>query len=412
MEEGEDSKREEYLDYLRLLYERESGKGKQTGITRWALILAIIYVSWNLIDNYSTVRSSPLGIHAIFFLYGLLYLAIVYFKDLVNFRSEPGGSRYNLRVSVNNPLGDIVSSSIWLGLDLGLPILSQVSRDESIYNVAPYEILRKVVDLQAVANIWVLGAIVAVMILVVPIVSISERSSRIPSYLPFLAAYKSNWAKVMWVAVFVELAIGNTVAAYVVISALPAGDLHGILTCSFDLAVIAVALISLIAAQSESNRTRGIELLERDIVFHDLSTEQIRNRIQQEFIGHEIGEWLTIKLDEVRKLAAEVEKLADGVADLELELKKLPPNLLFERHGRIAEYSNKLNAASQKYNDKITPLMNWLNAVRAAPGKGNSAEVASVLEDIFNKLTSIGASTKERAEGALVRLAQVVEAGE
>ncbi|MGQ3685801.1 MAG: hypothetical protein ACUBOA_12480 [Candidatus Loosdrechtia sp.] len=69
-----------------------------------------------------------------------------------------------------------------------------------------------------------------------------------------------------------------------------------IVTLAFNFTLISFGFVTLLRTQSTKTKLSILEQLERDIIIHNINENDIKARLQEEYLGQEIGEWLTVKL--------------------------------------------------------------------------------------------------------------------
>jgi len=99
----------EYLDYVRVLYDRVSSEGRLAGITAWGLLIAIVYLIWNIIPMYSGIRNNNELIETSLLLYGYLQISLYFLYMFFSFSfNNVNSSGFNNRFYRNTDAGVLV----------------------------------------------------------------------------------------------------------------------------------------------------------------------------------------------------------------------------------------------------------------------------------------------------------------
>lgn len=404
----------EYLNYIRLIYDRESSKGKQSGVTLWGGAIGIVYVLWNLIDVYPSIRSNSVALQSAILLYAFIQLSIGFSVDLLRSRNRPGSSsEFNIRIR-GSGFSNGMHGHIGLFLLWGLPFVaifsSRAANDQSFPPDA-----YKVIEFMSSFDTYALGIFIAFIVIFFVYGQIYEKRTGYPSPYTFaLLASDTNTNKkltsvfsaigsVIGGAGLIILAFGNALAAYMMSSAVEGGVLKNVLVFSFDLALIILAINYLRNIDFQADRLERLNALERDIVFHDLSDEKVRERLQEDLIGHAFGDWLRNKLAEVKHDSDVLVDLVNQVDVFLTEVERLPIDHRFEREGRLDEYLHKIEAASTSYNNKTSALLNWTKAVLESQ-QSYKSHVVLTLKSISEELNAMHNLTAESSLRAIGKL--------
>lgn len=397
----------EYLNYIRLMYDRESNKGKQSGITKWGVVIGVVYISWHFIDAFSGIASNPLALHLAVFMYGLIYLSIDSFSDF--FRSHTSlrkTSKFNLRIR-GNSAWNMENNIPLLFLVFVLPIISFLGRDEFIYEKLGWPPIGAFIEAQAMINLYYLSFTFIAVASFIVVSLYYEKMKGFPTPISIIAHTKGDSPFIFLKALSIEIALGNAIAAYLILTCVSQSTLKPILICSFDAALIAIALIYLSNQRAQSSRIEQILSLERDVVFHDLSDEDIKFRIQEEFIGHEFGDWLNNKVSEIRVESSKLIESAEAAISESAEIIALPESLIYERSGRVSKLLDNLESGFNCYKSKVGPLLDWMRPIADSSGTYDKHIVETIFK-IFGELKKINEDTHAKMQEAMQTLRTIV----
>lgn len=380
----------------------------QSGVTKWAIVIAIVYMAWSLIEVSPQIRSSPIALHTGILLYGLIQLSLDFFSDIFKLPSGTSKtSKYNLRIKGNGLWSDY-SNYLYIIFLFVLPVLSQLFRDESLYQTAGWKSVGGIIEAQSTINCYILIFLIITFTVYQIGSSIYEKRKGFPFPITFIVFAKNENSLSVLMLLSLELAIGNAVAACIVMSLLPADLLKSVLTFSFDLALIILALNFLYRTRFQSEYLEKIGALERDIIFHELSDNEIKDRIQNEFIGQEFGEWLKTKINEVTKSATALNELSKTiVTDLE-QIEALPRDFKYEQDGRLDKLLSDLETTFQNYQNIVQPLLNWLAVVVSQQTGAYQKHVLVTVNELFSELNTIHESTKSQTLATLENIREAL----
>jgi hypothetical protein len=405
-----DDKRTEYLNYVRLLYEREASKGKQSGLTRWGVVIAIVYIAWNLIGAYPKIIDDQLLIQTTILLYGFMLLSIDFLKDLISISSGINtSSKYSSRITGTGFINSFsfLPTIFLLGV---FPFLSQMRIGNVIQAASRWNQYGLYIAAQTKINLSIVGIFVIGTIIFAIASWIYEIKKGYPFPITFMVMEKKSprRERLLFAFVAIEMGFGNAIAAYLTVNLLPSNSIANVLTFSLDIALLSFAINFLFRSQSESDRIAKINELERDIVFHDIPVDEIRNRLQEDFLGHELGEWLRNRVNQVRLEAVSLNQMSEKTKELRAALEALPQDLQYERSGRLDDYMTKLDSQFNTYNKKIRLLLDWLNIVISRSGTYKPNTIA-ILKEIFDDLKTINELTTTKSRTAIAELKEIIQ---
>lgn len=385
-----ENKQREYLHYIQLMYEREAGKGTKSGITKWGIVIGIVYVAWHFIESYSQIIDKPVAHHAAIFLFGFIFISIDAFSYLFRDSTTSGSkSRFNLRIKENS-VWEINSSIVVTCLILfGLPLLSQLGKDTYIYTQLSWPLEAAIIDAQAKINFYYLCFFLLVTPTYFFFSQLYEKKKELPTPISIIAQTKGPNILHAFRIINVELAFGNAVAAYTLLNLLPATDIRHILTSSFDASLITFALVYISSHSLQNVRAEQILTLERDVLFHDLTNDDIKFRIQEELIGHEFGEWLSSKLSEIR---IESNALVCQAKCIGSAIEKLREHRSPNESEEPIQAAEEFKRMQQQLEGKLNPILVWMETIISNSGSYDKY-VVSLIQERFNELSKIREST-------------------
>ena len=134
-----------------------------------------------------------------------------------------------------------------------------------------------------------------------------------------------------------------------------------------SIAILGPCISFLLAAIPRRGRLQILAKLERDIVIHQLSAEEIKTRLEEDLIGLEIGDWAKKRIDGVRALQTALLAYCNDADEAIGQIAELDISLKFERDGRARECLNRLNNDFGKLEKEWDPLYSWMSSYLSQP---------------------------------------------
>jgi hypothetical protein len=116
-----------------------------------------------------------------------------------------------------------------------------------------------------------------------------------------------------------------------------------------------------------SRSLEWLETLERDIVIHDIPINQVKDRLEREYLGSELGSWLQARVEEIKNRAEALERFESEARSKFAEIRTLDSELMFERMGRIEALTISLEKHHQELGALFDPLSKWLRKTYENP---------------------------------------------
>ena len=350
-----DNKRAELLEYIRLLYNRQNDEASKAGVTFWAVLVGIVYVSWEVLDLISKLSNfQEIGIY-IYYAFGLVHLVLLTICIFISSKS-PDFRRKSFDYRVTNNRNMSLKTAILLLLTLGLPLFC-VYQSFQLGNLTAFQLL------QLEINYWTLLIFLSLFLFAMffeffmrlktkfPLVSDLElsRNSLIFRGLVFLFS----------LLVF-EIFVGNF---YIVVTELSNPENAIKYKLVLNVSLISYGLYFLLKKSEKDEYLSRLVKLERDVIMHNLDEDQIVKRLGDEFLGNYIGDWIEDLLREIRQksdAAVQFSKKSDEVIK---DINALDEGHQYEKQGRSNEYHSELKKLSSAFIDDIDPLIEWLEKV-------------------------------------------------
>ncbi len=298
-----------YLQYIRILYDRISNRSKRAGFNTWALLIGIIYLVWNSIPLLNTLKNDSNVFAITLTYYSHIHISILSFIFL--FFSHPKSPSRPLDYRIKNyttisNFGDILKISITCFLILIFPIYATHLVLHSTRSLSTFYIY------QLTINKWFFIITTVIIFCLITIESVYQKFKGYPCPVFNLPAKKPKLTKSailtniiisLLLLIIIELPLGNLFSLINIYFQTQNTNLAEVITFAFNLSLICFALVTLIYIHNTQESLHNLERLERDIIIHKIDESEIKMRLQEEFLGHEIGEWLTNELKDLKSKA-------------------------------------------------------------------------------------------------------------
>lgn len=304
---------------------------------------------------------------------------------------------FDYRVTSDDPLNPqaIFSDIIIIGLPLYCTYKAQL-----------LETLSQFQEFQLGINYWFLMVAILFLLFGVACERFRKRKAKLPSPAG-LVVTSSPYLKVFIIGLyllFIEIFIGNSIAI--------ASDIYSqnnsgkIFAAALDLSLISFGLF-LLARRSQTNEYLSrLSKLERDVIIHELSKEDISQRLQDEFLGNYVGDWIERFLQEVRDKSEAVSKLSKKAENVIAEIQEIDEKYEHERSGRAKKYTEELKSLLQSFNASIAPLIDWLSEAELQSAINKDKFIQSIVASTIKELKANDRDVRERANLAINKFEQ------
>ncbi|MGR4069813.1 hypothetical protein [Billgrantia sp. C5P2] len=349
-----ESKRKELLEYIRLLYERQSSASSKAGVTLWAVLAGLVYLLWNTFDSLLSVQEIKVFKDSFYYYFGNIVVALFALTMLASYRGVLKGKRnydYRLYKKGAGGIGFLLVVLAFSLIPIYFSFSSEPLEDNNYY------------AFQRLLNFWFFVSIFVLFGLSSILSFFKNHISEMPS--PDNFALEDSWFQIavysVLLIVIIELFVGNLVV--VAVGFYSSGYDPIAIRVAFNLSLIILAIFFLFSRGSEKDRLGFLARLERDIVIHDIEPRVILERLQGELLGSYIGDWLGEKLKEVKECAEEVVLAARKSNEVAQEIESIDVAYERERRGRLDEYLQALAAREEQFLAASNPVIKWLEAV-------------------------------------------------
>lgn len=98
--------RQDVLDYIRLLYERQASASAKAGMTLWAVLAGLVYLFWNTFDILLVIQDLGVFKESFYYYFGNVYVFVLSVSMLVSYSGVLRDKRdYDYRIYKKDPSG-------------------------------------------------------------------------------------------------------------------------------------------------------------------------------------------------------------------------------------------------------------------------------------------------------------------
>lgn len=142
----------------------------------------------------------------------------------------------------------------------------------------------------------------------------------------------------------------------------------------------------------------GLEKLERDILLYDLSEDEIKERLEEEYLGIEFGKWLSDKIDHLEILATLLNEHSEKLVDLKSEIQNIDPQYNYEIESRINNYMDKYFELSEQYSVEASALVGWIEKIAPNVKLQGDETVKKIISDHARRIKEKHVEVSEMTE--------------
>lgn len=388
-------KKQEYVDYVRELHDRVSKKARDTGVTKWALVGALVYLFWQSIPLLSQARTHA-NWKELFVLFSahisvILLTGFMCFGTLTSIRPVRS---YDYRLYRKPEASSLLYLATIITLVLGVPLLLNIAAWQGVAGLSQlhYRLLS--------ANGWML----LVVLLSASITLLQNQWKWGKTGFPPVAKLANDSKFDEWtswlLAPVVFLAFGlNVYFTGCAFSSIDGKVSEITLTLGANAVFGIVGLLMILSSIPDNEALNRLSRIERDAIIHGLTADEIRVRIESDYLGHHFGRWLDEKIVEVRQTNAKWLAACRRHKEVEAELSSIDPAMIYERKGRMDAYIDEISSLSGELIKIWNPMSNWM--LEAANRPGLDPHIRKLLSDAHEELSCLVKDTRQEAEATL-----------
>lgn len=391
--------KDNYLEYIRILHGRVSSQAKNNGFTTWALLIGMIYLIWNSIPQLNILRNNLDALKVVLIQYSHVHVFLIGGIPLLSNSARSPIKNFDYRISVRS-ISSYVTFFTTIFVILILPTYA------THYVLHSDIALNKIQTYQLTINKWFLLILSVSTLIILALVTVYEKFTGypFPLLLPTRQPKSVSVIKALLVILFIELLAGNLYALIDNYFQTSTIKLTEVTTLAFNLSLFSFALILLLRRQSAQITLSNLERLERDIIIHRIEETEIKQRLEEEFLEHELGEWLKLKLSEVKQKADSLLQQSQEADEFCTDYSELGQGLRYEKFGRMHEYEDNLKTKFNEYIEKFNRLWKWLDFAMQIPTIKTDSYLIEILSKTTKDLNEIRKEVCDKVESAIGKI--------
>ena len=362
MNPEEQKKRDDYIEYVRIMYERRSTKARTTGFTSWALVAALIYIFWQSIPLIKQAQGSANWVQLVVLFSA--HIAAMMSTGFIcwNMLSSSLLSPNDYRLDAKRSTMPLLVLSLVVLVAAGIPAILSLAAWMNTTSISSthYRLLS--------ANAWILGAVYTGGLVGQVYSYLKWERTGYPSTLAWISKKGfQQRANSIFVVVLLTLLTLNLYFLYEGFTAAGSNASESSLLLAMNGILSVTLFMAILISIAQEEALTALLRIERDAVIHDLPAEEIRKRIESDYLGQALGGWLNEQLTELRQLRASLTTACNRYPELDATLRKVDPSLIYERKGRLLAYIHELKELVANLFRKWTPLAAWMRAMLDRP---------------------------------------------
>lgn len=386
--------KQDLLTYVRELHSRHIESASRQGVTTWALAAGIVYLLWNLVPQLGAIAKLEDWRFTFYQNIAHIYVAIITGTVLIKSgRSALRKGPFDYRIR-NNEFAEFLLALVFLSVTLGVPLYCSIfalSRMESGGFHA----------LQLTVNTIALGfmALSGILAFGIQVKSRIQTGYPAPSLLMEGQSKTFSFLNFLMSVLTIELFIGNIHASLIPLVHEPDRWLL-YFPAALNVSLLIIACLIAYLANQPKRDIEALARIERDIVLHDLSKEEIRNRLETDLLGQSFGGWISEKIAFVKERAVKLRELSIEHEAVLAAIDQIDPKFSYERSERLRVHLETLKNARNEYTKAAMPLIRWLNSARSARLVLDDRVILTVLEEATKELQQVLEECTKSVESA------------
>ncbi|MBD9632804.1 hypothetical protein [Pseudomonas sp. PDM19] len=351
------NKKESLIQYIQALQEQQKTQESKNGITLWGIGAGVIYIAWQIIGKITDLQeNAETSAQFIELLSPFSIIAVCAIMLIQNYSSNSRSaldyrfSPATRNINITPGLAIVFSPAIFLSF------LSTYFFEPS--STAGFSKL--------------CGYTLSVIIALLFTAEISLASKKeMPDVSSLSIAQRSAAHKFLSTLFIVTFAAAGIFATYKIALGISTKIYAQYqIEAAFNICLIPICLY--IAREIHNNGKKSLDLskLQRDIFIHDITTDEIENRLKEEFVGLQFDEWLESELEKIQRKIEDLSKVIDGYENIKDSISQIAQNLKYERDGQKNEYKKRILDSYSDYFKAFGTLDRWIDrALRSQVSK-------------------------------------------
>lgn len=350
------SEQEKYISYIRFRQQQAMQKQSMTGMTTWAIVGGLAYLSWEILPTLTTNPALSNGTTAL--ACALACVAAAALRDIFISLLTHSSPKKSYKVKSNDTWearkGIIVMIFGLIPYCISLPMKYHTTK--TIY-----------------ADVYMANTAIGILAaLSLAYFHISEAKHKERTGLPTIQSIVGPGEKQGFLAtcfaygMLTAIAYFNLNEIIALIKTLPSTSMLKII---LGAAAAFILCILLIENNTSSWEVKYLEDLDRDITIQDLTESDVKNRIQSEYFGYHFGDWMKKTLSDVNEMMLECMEIENALIDQRDEILKIPEKYKIEINARISKLKTKHLCKVENLSGRTEQLETWASGLVKAISK-------------------------------------------
>ena len=390
-----------YLEYIRVLHKRLSDSRTKSGLTLFTLVGVLVAIAGSTLKVLTELNLNRTSVLPVIQYFSYIHIIILSLIILLLVTNKSRLRSYDYRIYDNGKPTNIVLSITFNALFIALPGLAAVyilsSDSDIVWSSASITQLK--------INEWLLLPL-SVVFLVVDFVRIwYQKSKNLP--LPItLPRVESGWVKYytkvldyLGLIALVGLLIGNIYALSDSYLHLKYGNPEQQIRLAFNVSLSLYIVLILRNLTHHGRSLIALENIERDIVMHDIDGAEAKRRLEDEYLGRQLGDWIITEFQEIREMADQWLEILEG---LNMDLAELKQRVV-EKKLTKPEFEAQINLAENKYKQpldayhlRVKRLIKWFRAIASNPTLNSDKYLMGIVDENATRFLTLVTDMGER----------------
>lgn len=389
--------RSELVKYLEDLRKEEAEKHSREGVTAWAVLGAMVALTFSALPQFQRLEASKSAYLLLSLAYAHIHTALVIgsllFGPMLIRPKRPNDYRFPTPFTA----GSLRATFVSVLLKFLFPACASLFGLQ-VLGLPPAQ------RFTLWANVWIFGFLsLAFMAVNTAILVQSIRKTHLsPKFLVIAHGIREKVGIYSTIAILVSLFVAN-VACFgrgLLIHQWPLADFPSI---ALSISLLSFALVLFISIRGGTHNEVVLWRLQRDFILYEMTDVEVRTRLEEEYLGQQLGDWVLARLREVRQKATDLEGKAATVAEVVSSLND--PELEWKiRSEKTTQFLNELRDQFNQYGDEIDRLVNWLTSA----ARLNDPYVAKLIRDSSSDLRESLRSTRAIVDDAMTQLSSAM----
>jgi hypothetical protein len=395
--------REEILEYIRSERERALTRDTQQGFTQWAVTAGLLYVIFEFVSVAASLPTFGTEWAVAFRYYSQSQFALMAAYVLVSPDKRLGPTR-TFENRINGPF---TSAPIWKIATrvCMIVVLPAVCSHVAMQRAVPGSLLA----MQLTVNTWAAWGFLLLIATSFALDKLSFWLTKFPSPpIPHSLGRSQGFANGIGNLLTLEILVGNTI---LVLASVPGSNATeiAIARTAFAGALFILGFLMLWNLRTAEVRVDAFDALERDILFHDVCVDDAKKRIADEYLGHEMGDWLRARLYSLKLTAENLISMAKDADKAMIDIESINVTYTAERKSRLNNYLKKIETTFDEYDKECDKLLKWLKLAQGFNRFTLNIQYSRTLNGAIENLHAMNAEACSASRTVIARVKMFIE---